>query len=200
VTRAALACALLLLAVTARAQDAATAPPVSDEFVGLFSSYCLQKFPDDEALTTQASSDRREALTDAQLKTFLHSDPGQGWLLAGTDSKYVLTTERPPFHACAVRRYSDQVLDGAPFVAAARSFAVAHGHSLGPLQTRQRTIGPDIVSSAMMLQEVDEKGVPTLETYMFFVVSYPAMTKADGTEGKPFYDIRFVRQIYRQPV
>ena len=115
-------------------------------------------------------------------------------------AKYVLTTERPPFHACAVRRYTDQVLDGAPFVAAARSFAVAHGHSLGPLQTRQRTIGPDIVSSAMMLQEVDEKGVPTLETYMFFVVSYPAMTKADGTEGKPFYDIRFVRQIYRQPV
>jgi hypothetical protein len=199
-TRAALACALLLLAATARAQDAATAPPVSDEFVGLFSSYCLQKFPDDEALTTQASSDQREALTDAQVKTFLHSDPGQGWVLAGADGKYVLTTERPPFHACAVRRYSGQVLDGAPFVAAARSFAVARGHSLGPLQTRRTAIGPNIISSAMMLQEVDEKGIPTLETYMFFVVSYPAMAKADGTEGKPFYDIRFVRQIYRQPV
>lgn len=197
-TRAALCGVLLLLAATARAQDAA--PPVSDEFVGLFSAYCLQKFPDDDALATQASSDQREALTDAQVKTFLHSDPGRGWLLAGVDSKYVLTTERPPFHACAVRRYSDQVLDGAPFVAAARSFAVARGHSLGPLQTRRTTIGPDIVSSATMLQEVDAKGVPTLETYMFFVVSYPAMTKADGTEGKPFYDVRFVRQIYRQPV
>jgi hypothetical protein len=197
-TRAALCGVLLLLAVTARAQD--VAPPVSDEFVALFRSYCLQKFPDDDALATQAASDQREALTDAQVKTFLHSDPGQGWLLAGTDGKYVLTTERPPFHACAVRRYSDQVLDGAPFVAAARRFAVARGHSLGPLQTRRTTIGPNIVSSAAMLQEVDEKGVPTLETYMFFVVSYPAMTKADGTEGKPFYDVRFVRQIYRQPV
>ena len=61
----------------------ATAPPVSDEFVGLFNSYCLQKFPDDEALANQASSDRREALTEAQVKTFLHSDPGRGWVLAG---------------------------------------------------------------------------------------------------------------------
>jgi hypothetical protein len=29
-------------------------------------------------------------------------------------------------------------------------------------------------------------------------VAYPVTVKADGTESKPFYDIRFVRQIFRK--
>ena len=52
--RLALAGGLLLLAGAALAQD--SPPPVGEEFVALFSSYCLQKFPDDGALAGRSWS------------------------------------------------------------------------------------------------------------------------------------------------
>ena len=107
--RAALACGLMLLAGAALAQDA-PAPPVSAEFVRLFSDYCLAKFPDPEALAKTAADDKLEPLTTAQLQNYLRSDPGQGWLIKGADGDYVLTEEKPPYHGCAVRRYGAALL------------------------------------------------------------------------------------------
>src|SRR5438552_4244020 len=103
--RAALACGLMLLAGAALAQDAA--PPVSDEFVRLFSSYCLKTFPDDGALLKQAETDHLEPLSPAQIKTMLHKDSGIGWVVGGAQLQYVLTVEQPPFHTCALRYASD---------------------------------------------------------------------------------------------
>ncbi len=71
--RVALAGSLLLLAGPALAQDA-PAPPVGEDFVALFSSYCLQKFPDDGALAAQAAKDRLEPLGPAPVKTLEHKD------------------------------------------------------------------------------------------------------------------------------
>ena len=70
--KTALASSLVLLAGAALAQDAA--PPVSDEFVRLFSSYCLNKFPDDGALLKQAESDHLDALSPAQV-VYVACDP-----------------------------------------------------------------------------------------------------------------------------
>jgi len=44
---------------------------------------------------------------------------------------------------------------------------------------------------------VDERGVPTGEAFMLAVVSYPAQSLEDGTQSQPFWEIRFVRQIFR---
>ena len=201
---AALCCGLLLLTGSARAQGQEGAPPalsapsVSEEFVGLFTSYCLAKFPDDAALVVQLGDDRRDPLTPAQVKGFLHDDPGQGWLISGTDSKYVLTDEQPPFHACALRRYADHVLDGAPLIAAARAFAAAAGRKLASPQVSQHTMANGLISDAELLQVLDDKGQPLSEAFMFFVTAYPAVPRPDGTLSKPFFDIRFVRQIYGQ--
>ena len=195
---AALCCGLLLLAGSARAQGPQSTPPVSEEFVGLFTSYCLAKFPDDAGLSGQLEGDKRDPLTPAQVRGFLHDDPGQGWLIAGTESKYVLTLEQPPFHACALRRYADHVLDGAPLIAAARAFAAAGGRKLGPPQTSQHTMANGFISDAVLLQVLDGNDRPQGEAFMFFVTAYPAVTGPDGTPSKPFFDIRFVRQIYGQ--
>jgi hypothetical protein len=81
--RAALACGFVLLAGAALAEDAP--PPVSDEFVRLFASYCLNKFPDDDALFRQAVADKLEPLSPAQVKTMLHKDNGLGWLVAAAN-------------------------------------------------------------------------------------------------------------------
>jgi hypothetical protein len=195
--RAALACSLVLLAGAALAEDA---PPVSDEFVRLFSSYCLKAFPNDAALLQQAQAERLEPLSPAQLKTILHKDMGVGWVVGGAQVQYLLTVEQPPFHTCALRRVSDQPLDGAPLMAAAKNFVETGGHKLLPPVGHARPMGEGMISNSLILQELDEKDQPLPMAYMYFVVSHAAMVRGDGSMSKPFYEIRFVRQIYRQQV
>ncbi len=194
--RAALAGGFLLLAGAALAQDAP--PPVSDEFVRLFSNYCLSKFP--EAMAQAAADEKLEPLTAAQVASYLHSDPGQGWLIAGAEGQYVLTEENPPYHACALRRYATALMDGKPLFAAAKDFVMSSGRSFGTPQSIRRVIGPGIVSNGLLFPVVGATGQPTGEAFMFFVVAYPAATKADGTDKPPFFDIRFVRQLYEKPI
>lgn len=189
--------ALLLVTADARAQDdPAPSAPVSAEFVTLFSTYCLKQFPDDEALAEQAARDGHRPLTPAEVGSFLHVDPGVGWMIAAQETSYVLTVEVPPYHSCALRRYSDTPLDGALFIEAARSFAALSGHKLAPPLARQRDIGNGIVSSGIYFQELDEKDRPLSEAFMFFTVRYPAVTRPDGVPSKPFWEVRFVRQIH----
>ena len=197
--RAALACGLMLLAGAALAQDV-PAPPVSAEFVRLFSDYCLAKFPDPDALAKTAAADRLEPLTTAQLQNYLRSDPGQGWLIKGADGDYVLTEENPPYHGCAVRRYGQQLLDSKPLFERAKGFLAASGRSFGEPRSTQRMIGPGILSSGLLFPVVGPSGQPTTEGFMFFVVTYPPTTKADGTAQPMFMDMRFVRQIYEKGV
>ena len=118
-----LAGGLLLLAGAALAQD--SAPPVGDEFVRLFSSYCLQKFPDDGALAAQALQDKLEPLSPAQVKTIEHKDAGLGWMVSRAGVPYLLTVEQAGLHTCALRRTSDRPLDGAALIAAATEFVEA---------------------------------------------------------------------------
>jgi len=192
----ALACGFLLLAGAALAEDAP--PPVSDEFVKLFASYCLNKFPDDDALLKQAEADKLEPLSPAQVRTMLHKDTGIGWVVAGARLQYVLTVEQPPFHTCALRHASDHMLDGQPLIAAAKSFVEVSGHKLLPPVGHARPMSQGMISNSLILQELDEKDQPLPQAYMYFVVSYPSVPREDGSMSKPFYEIRFVRQLYRQ--
>jgi hypothetical protein len=189
------AISILLLAGAALAEDAPS--PVSDEFVQLFSAYCLKAFPDDDAVLKQVRDGRLAPLSPAQVKSFLHKDSGMGWVV-GSGSQYVLTIELPPFHTCSLRQVSDHVLDGAPLMAAAKNFVEAGGHKLLPPVGHARPMSQGMVSNSLIAQELDDKDQPLPQAYMYFVVSYPSVARADGSMSKPFYEIRFVRQIYRQ--
>ncbi|MEO8301067.1 MAG: hypothetical protein ABI608_04695 [Rhizomicrobium sp.] len=191
--RLALACGVTLLAGAALAQDAAPLP-VPEEFVRLFSSYCLQKFPDDDALVQLATKDKLEPLSPAQVRTIVRKDAGIGWVTG----EYMLTVEPLPLHTCALRRTSEKALDGQPLMAAAKSFAEAGGHKLLPPVGFARPMGRGVISNSMTLQELDEKDQPLPQAYMFYVVSYPPTPRADGTVAKAFYEVRFARQMYRQ--
>lgn len=195
--KAALAGGLMLLAGAALAQDAAP-EPVSDEFVRLFSTYCLKSFPDDAALLKQAAADKLEPLSPAQIRTMLHKDSGIGWVVPGVLAQYVLTVEAPPFHTCALRHASDHPLDGQPLIAAAKSFVETGGHKLMPPVGHSQPMSQGLISNSLILQELDEKDQPLPQAYMYFVVSYPARPREDGGMTRPFYEIRFVRQLYRQ--
>lgn len=183
------------LVVPSRAQNNPAIMP-TDEYVGLFTSFCLQTFPDDNALAAAANA-KGPAVTPAELKAFLHDDPGQGWTISGVDTKYILTDEAPPYHSCALRHPSPQPVNGNPFFAAAKGFVAASSESLGPVQIK-RVAGANGRSTLEAQAPVlDAKGQPTSETYIFIDDNYPAMTRPDGSQTAHFYDIRFVRQIRR---
>ena len=205
---AALCCALLLLSGGVRAQEAQTdtqadtqtgaqLPPAPAEFVAFFTTYCLEKFPDDAALASAASGSNLVALTPEQTKLFLREDAGQGWLIQGESGKYILTDELPPYHACAVRHAVHTPFSVVPLKDLADKYVAAKGHRLVDGPSLQTPMGEGIVSALSSQNEVDEKGVPTGEAFMLAVVSYPPQMLADGTSSRPFWEIRFVRQIFR---
>ena len=197
---AALCCALLLCSGSGRAQEArpeTQLPPAPSDFVAFFSSYCLEKFPDDAALVSAASDSKLVALTQDQIKLFLRGDPGQGWLIQGESGKYVLTDELPPYHACAVRHAVYTPFSVTDLKDLAGKYVAAKGHRLVDGPSLQTPMGEGIVSTLSSQNEVTEKGVPTGEAFMLAVVSYPAQPLADGTQSQPFWEIRFVRQIVR---
>lgn len=188
----------LLLAGAASAEDAA---PVSGEFVRLFSSYCLQGFPDNAAINGQVARDRLEPLDTGRARALLRGRPGAGWRIVGADGEYAVTVQdQKPLRACAIHRQSEKVLDGAPLAAAARAFVKMEGHDLlAPVSSSLPTADGGI-SDALVLQEVDAKGVSINSAYMFITVRHPGGLGADGSFVKPSYDLRFVRQLFRNDV
>ena len=194
--RSALASALVLLATAALAQD--SVPPVEDAFVRLFSDYCLQKFPDDGALAAQAGKDKLEALSPAQVQAIENKPGGMGWMVTRDGVPYLLTVEDASLHSCVLRRTSDMVLDGAPVIAAAKSYVEASGHKLLPPAAFSRPMAGGMISNSLTLQELDDKDVPMPRAFMYFVVSHPPAMRPDGSIAKAFYEIRFMRQMFRQ--
>jgi hypothetical protein len=200
---ASLWCGLLLLGSSARAQDAiaeATLPPAPEEFIALFQTYCLEKFPDDDVLAAAAQDKKLRTLTSAEIRLFLRGDPGQGWLIEGESGKYILTDELPPIHACAIRHAVRSPFSAASVTQAAEKFVAAKGHHLVAGPSLQSPLGGGITTSLSSQSEVTESGIPTGEAFLFAVVTYPAQMQADGSQSTPFWEVRFVRQITRKPV
>ena len=194
---AAFCCGLLLLVSSgARAQEAAPGPTPSDEFIRLFSSYCLDKFPDDAAVVSATTDNKLTKLSSEEASLFVRSKAGgEGWLIQGAGGRYVLTAERPPYHACTIRHavltpFSTEALN-----AMADRFVAAKGNRLVDGASTERPMGDGIASAMSYRNEVNAQGVPTGEIFMFAVVGYPG-TAGEG-QPKQFWEVRFSRVILR---
>jgi hypothetical protein len=73
------------------------------EMLTLFDEICLRTFPDDAAVARALEARGAAAMSDAEVKSILHDDPGRGWTIAGRTAAFRLTVEAPPYHACGVR-------------------------------------------------------------------------------------------------
>jgi hypothetical protein len=73
------------------------------EMLTLYDQICLRTFPDDAAVARALEGRGAVAMTDAEVRSFLHDDPGRGWRIAGKTATFNLTLEAPPYHACGVR-------------------------------------------------------------------------------------------------
>jgi hypothetical protein len=134
--------ALILLAAmpTAAAAQYDTPANPSDpaaqlaELIEIYDSVCLRAFPNDEAVARAMAARGATAMGDAELRIYLHDDPGRGWNLAGRTARFRLTVEAPPFHACGLRTMTAAGFpDMAPYRALADRFEAGGGYrSLGP--------------------------------------------------------------------
>jgi len=83
----------------------ANADPVAqrDEMIALYDEICLRAFPDDKAAGDAAARHNATPLSEAQVRIYLHDDPGIGWAIDGRSGRFNVTIEAPPYHACAIR-------------------------------------------------------------------------------------------------
>jgi hypothetical protein len=86
--------------------------PAFLELLDTFAAHCLKEFPDDAAVAAKAAAAGYRELDEAQLRSFLHGDPGRGWALARPHNRYVLSIESPPHHYCVVRAMFPKAPDG----------------------------------------------------------------------------------------
>jgi hypothetical protein len=190
---------LLLLSGGTRAQDAAPGPgatPSPEEFSRLFSSYCLEKFPDDAAVASAIAGNRLTKLDPDEASLFVRSKGGgEGWIIQGNGGRYVLTAEKPPYQACTIRHVVLKPFSTETLNALADKFVAAKGNRLVDGASTERPMGDGIASAMSYRNEVSAQGVPTGEIFMFAVVGYPG----SAAEGQPrhFWEVRFSRVILR---
>ena len=77
--------------------------PAGTALVEAFGRFCLDAFPG-AARVEDIAPGRLTPMTAAQVRSYLHDDPGHGWTYAADGGTYVLTIEDPPYHTCALRR------------------------------------------------------------------------------------------------
>jgi hypothetical protein len=191
-------CGLLLLVNSgARAQGAGPSEtPSPEEFSRLFSSYCLEKFPDDAAVSSAIAGNNLAKLDPDEARLFVRSKGGgEGWIIQGDGGRYVLTAEKPPYQACTIRHvvlkpFSTQTLN-----ALADKFVAAKGNKLVDGASTERPMGDGIASAMSYRNEVNARGLPTGEIFMFAVVAYPG-SPGEG-QPKQFWEVRFSRVILR---
>jgi hypothetical protein len=178
-------------------------PAVPPEIAEIYSSFCLQKFPDLTALGALASTRKAAVLDSTQVKRFLHSDPGRGWALHTGTGNYIILAEDPPFRTCSVRRMTPSgIADVKPYIAAVNAYIAAQNGKLIKMQPSQSKT-PDGIADVTTLPYgmLNSAGKPS-ETFAVFLTNYhgraPEDQRADATGGVGV-EVRMVHQIVQSP-
>jgi hypothetical protein len=100
-----------------------------DELIALYDEICLRAFPDEAEAGRAAARHDATPLSPADVRRFLHDDPGFGWQLRGRTGRFDVTIEQsPPYHACAVRTMTaNGFADLSPYQALAARYERAGG-------------------------------------------------------------------------
>lgn len=198
--RAAIAAAIIAgigFGSAARADDVPAA--VDDvEIADLFSSFCLQSFPDQAALDRLARSKAATAMKAEEVKAYLHADPGRGWYLRTPLARYAITIESPPYRACAVRRMTPSgVFTVQHYIDAVKAYAAAKTEKLVNMPPQKTTTPEGLDISAYPFAVLDAAGKAT-ETFMLILTNYhgrvaePLRAEAGSGVG---VEVRMVHQL-----
>ena len=191
--------AALTFALPAGADD--PPDPNATEMAEFFSSFCLQKFPDDSALDELAKNTHAVALRADEVTRYLHQDPGRGWSLKTPLAAYIVTIEAPPYHACAVRRMTPSGLRTAkPYMSAVSAFVSGRQVKVSnmPPSKQSTPSGLDISAYGFILS--DATGKP-IENLFLMLTNYLGRAPEDmraAAAGGVGVEVRMVRQFRPQ--
>jgi hypothetical protein len=191
---------ILALAAPAAAAGQYEAPvnppdPVAQlaEMVALYDAVCLRAFPDDAAATRAMSRYRATPLSEADVRRFLHDDPGIGWRIEGRTGRFHLTIEQaPPYHSCAVRTMTAAGFsDLSPYRSvAARYERGGTFEAINPIDRVVRDLR--IVGGGD--RHIDPGG--SSESLLFAITTPAGEARAGGMTA---VEVRFAHQYYGQP-
>ena len=185
--------AILLAALPAAAQAQYETPvnppdPAAQlaEMLELFDSVCLRAFPDDEAAARVMEATGATAMNEAEVRRYLHSDPGRGWDVAGRTARFQLTIEAPPYHACGVRTITAAGFpDMAPYRELADRFEAGGGFQ--PIRAVSREIDNLTVTGAG-----EGRQGPNGPENLLVVLTTPSPATRDARHSA--VEVRFVHQ------
>jgi len=187
-----LAAILLAAAPAAQAQYETPVNPPDPaaqlaEMIEIYDSICLRAFPDDEAVARAVAARGGTAMNEAEVRRYLHNDPGRGWDVAGRTARFHLTVEAPPFHACGVRTLTAAGFpDMAPYRALADRYEAGGGFE--PIRSVSREIDNLTVTGAGEGRQGGPKGSETL----LVMLTTPSPSTRDAAHSG--VEVRFVHQ------
>lgn len=194
-----------LSAAPALAQDqapagvAATVP--DEELSSLYDAFCLQAFPDENALSALAEQKGAAVMTAQEVIALLHQDPGHGWQLRTTTGHYQISIETGAYHACAIRRMTPSGVSGVKnYIAAVNAYVAAHGGTLANIAPQKGVlpngIGVSVYGSSMSM--ADGAATDTFGVILSNYHSHPPANLTEEAAGGVGVEVRFVHQLVAQ--
>lgn len=194
--------AILVAAALAAAPAVAQAPyqaPASPadptahlaEMLALYDEICLHAFPDDGAVARDLAARGAIPLSDAELRVFLHDDPGRGWRLRGRTARFDITIEQsPPYHACAVRTMTAA---GFPSLQSYQDLAdrFEAGRGYAPINLFERDVGEVHVAGG---GEAHHNADGSSESLLVAITTPQERFRAAGNTA---VEVRFAHQLYQ---
>lgn len=188
-------CLLLAAPAAAFAQYEAIANPPDPaaqlaEMLAIYDEVCLHAFPDDDGVASAMAARGATPLSRAQVRAYLHDDPGRGWRITGRTTWFDLTIEAPPFHACGLRTMTaDGFPDMKPYRDLAARFEGDGGfQAFGPVEM---DVGNVHVAGAGEQRATRSGGEALL---VFRTVA----NEADRARGNTAVEVRFTHQFSRR--
>lgn len=196
-------CAVLIVAIAVplRAQEApsaATAGPNADPLgypiLKIFSEICLGKFPDDDAVAAAMTERGAKPLSGAEVGRLLRNNPGIGWTMETVAGPQVLTIEKPPFHACAIRATPDALFNLNVFKTLVNGFLAPRQQKLGDPMMIPSVGGMPGVSNAFPVASQDGQLLLLEDTFLVMASGIRDSSKPRGFS----IEMRVVRQEGRR--
>jgi hypothetical protein len=161
-----------------------------DAMIALYDEVCLRAFPDEDAAAGAAARHGATALSQAEVQTLLHDDPGIGWEVSGPAGRFQVTIEQsPPYHACAVRTMTaDGFADLGPYQRLAARYE--QGRPFERIGTMDRMVGNlHVVGGGEQLAT----GADASESLLIIITS---ASEAQRARGDTAVEMRFTHQFY----
>jgi hypothetical protein len=161
------------------------------EMVALYDEICLRAFPDDDAAARAVARYRAVPLSEAEIRRFLHDDPGIGWQISGRTGRFDLTIEQaPPYHGCGVRTMTAAgFADIRPYQALAARFERGGGF--------ERITPIDRVVGELRIVGGGERHIDPDGSSESLLIAITTPTGDHRAQGMTAIEVRFAHQYYR---